>query len=416
MCVKQTGNWRGKLDHHDFIGILIGYTALAQNIIYIDLKSGLVKCSHHAQFNEAWYLQPHHPPAVQLLYNLGLKDDNKAILPFPANTTISSFALWPPISPYMHLKDKWSPPPLSRTTPLLLRELSAPRPLTAAAVMTHTINKPSAMPCVPPMAARVNALSPLDSVLKIMIDKHNMATVYMSPDPYFEAFEECIDLRRFNLAMHQTAGLCLAAHNGRLFLGAMKPSTPGAKIPRWRSRIKGAWLIKIDDVLVSTMDEVQAAFKAASTKGVLLIWLLFLHPEFCQDVSHDGLPIVSLAPFSQQIHDQMNKRWEFTTVAKHLRKKPPYHIIDNESILNYVSKAMELTQGKLLQQQDWLDWQDSKYLQLNQYEDQGMFGQPVAVREDDAVFHLVWTYSIKAVDGRKKARCVCDGLTRSGQV
>jgi hypothetical protein len=45
-----------------------------------------------------------------------------------------------------------------------------------------------------------------------------------------------------------------------------------------------------------------------------------------------------------------------------------------------------------------------------------MFGQPTGVLEEDAVFHLVWTYNIKAVDGRKKARCVCDGSTRSGQV
>ena len=41
---------------------------------------------------------------------------------------------------------------------------------------------------------------------------------------------------------------------------------------------------------------------------------------------------------------------------------------------------------------------------------------PTAVAQDDAVFHLVWTYNIKAVDGRKKARCVCDGSTRSGLV
>jgi hypothetical protein len=45
-----------------------------------------------------------------------------------------------------------------------------------------------------------------------------------------------------------------------------------------------------------------------------------------------------------------------------------------------------------------------------------MFGQSVAVTKDNAVFHLVWTYSINAVDGRKKACCVCDGSTRSGQV
>ncbi len=45
-----------------------------------------------------------------------------------------------------------------------------------------------------------------------------------------------------------------------------------------------------------------------------------------------------------------------------------------------------------------------------------MFGDPVATTKDDVVFHLVWTYAIKAVDGRKKARCVCDGSTRSGMV
>jgi hypothetical protein len=38
------------------------------------------------------------------------------------------------------------------------------------------------------------------------------------------------------------------------------------------------------------------------------------------------------------------------------------------------------------------------------------------MKEEDAVFHLVWTYAIKAVDGRKKARCVCNGSTHSGMV
>ena len=77
---------------------------------------------------------------------------------------------------------------------------------------------------------------------------------------------------------------------------------------------------------------------------------------------------------------------------------------------------MRLTRGKLLQQDDWTDWQRSEYLQLDQYDEQGMFGTPVSMSNDDAVFHLVWTYAIQAVDGRKKARCVCDGSTRSGMV
>ncbi len=44
-----------------------------------------------------------------------------------------------------------------------------------------------------------------------------------------------------------------------------------------------------------------------------------------------------------------------------------------------------------------------------------MFGTPQLVDKDAAVFHTVWTYAIKALDGRKKARFACDGLPQSGQ-
>jgi hypothetical protein len=77
---------------------------------------------------------------------------------------------------------------------------------------------------------------------------------------------------------------------------------------------------------------------------------------------------------------------------------------------------MRLTRGRLIQQDDWNDWQHSEYLQLDQYSDQACFGTPMAVDKDDAVFHLLWTYNIKAVDGRKKARCVCNGSSCSGSV
>lgn len=72
VCVKRSGTQRSKLDHHDFKGIFLGYTATNHNIIYLDLDSGVVKTSHHAQFDEAWYLQHTRPPAAQLLYDLGV--------------------------------------------------------------------------------------------------------------------------------------------------------------------------------------------------------------------------------------------------------------------------------------------------------------------------------------------------------
>jgi hypothetical protein len=193
--------------------------------------------------------------------------------------------------------------------------LAAHRPLTAAAAQTHTFDE---FPHGAAMAARVHSASPSNIVTENLIGKQDMATIYMSPDPYYEAFKEVIDLRKFDLHKHRTAGLCLAHSDKRLYLGGMAPGTPGAKIPCWRSQLKGAWLIKVGDILVSSIADAQDAFTTAIVLGSPFVTLLFSHPKIRQDISHDGLPIVSSAPFSQQVHDQMNKRWDFTTVANYL--------------------------------------------------------------------------------------------------
>jgi hypothetical protein len=76
VCIKHMGDRHAKLDRHDFSGSFLGYTSTDQNIIYLDLNSGLVKSSHHATFDEAWYLQPSRPPAAQLLYDLGIEAED----------------------------------------------------------------------------------------------------------------------------------------------------------------------------------------------------------------------------------------------------------------------------------------------------------------------------------------------------
>ncbi len=45
-----------------------------------------------------------------------------------------------------------------------------------------------------------------------------------------------------------------------------------------------------------------------------------------------------------------------------------------------------------------------------------MFGDPVRADDESAIFHLVWTYVIKELDGRKKVRCICNGSSHSRQV
>ena len=82
-------------------------------------------------------------------------------------------------------------------------------------------------------------------------------------------------------------------------------------------------------------------------------------------------------------------------------------------LFNFVSLAMKLAQGKLLKEDDWDVFQKSKYTQLDQYNDQGVFGEPVPVTDKGAVFNLVWTYDIKGLGKRKKACCTCGGSTQA---
>jgi hypothetical protein len=74
VCVKLTRKQCCKFDQHDVSGKFLGYLSTNQNICYLDLLSGLVKTSHHAQLDEAWYLQHEQPPGP-LLYDLGLEVD-----------------------------------------------------------------------------------------------------------------------------------------------------------------------------------------------------------------------------------------------------------------------------------------------------------------------------------------------------
>jgi len=253
-------------------------------------------------------------------------------------------------------------------------------------------------------------------MLDFDVTRRDMAMIYMSPDPYFEAFEQKLNVQNVNLKKHQTAGLELYESSGRVFLRSMKPSTAAAKIPDWCTRLRGAWLIKIDDTIISSVEDASSTLRTLVDSDAQLVTLLFSHPEIGPNLSRNGLPIVSSAPFTQHVHDQLNNRWEFTTVAQHLQSsKPTHQHVESGGVLNVVNSVMKLTRGKLLKQPDWNDWRDSEYLQLNQYYDQGLFGTPQLVDEAAAVFHTVWAYAIKALDGRKKARFTCDGSPRSGQ-
>ena len=223
VCVKRTGKRRAKLDRHDFQGIFLGYSATDNNIRYVDLTSNTVKTCRHAVFDEAWYLQPTRPPAAQLLYDLGLCSeqdyvDPSAIQPLPV-------ALYPP----MALTKKIADTPIERMTHLPL-QVSQQRPSAAAAALTKSFTNDD--PYKGTVLDRHLSTAP-PVVDEYGISKRDLAQIYVSPHPYNQAFEEILELRRFNATKHSTAGLCLDEVDGRLILQEMAPGTPGHKIVRW---------------------------------------------------------------------------------------------------------------------------------------------------------------------------------------
>jgi hypothetical protein len=148
--------------------------------------------------------------------------------------------------------------------------------------------------------------------------------VYMSPDPYFDSFEQPLeDLRQFNFERYPTEGLNLVKSQDRVHQRLMLPGSPAAKTPDWHTRIRGTWLIRIGQHIVSTITEVTQILSKLIDEGSQYTVLTFTHPKICPNLTHDGIPIVLSAPFSLLTQDQLNACWEFSTIADYLQTVPP---------------------------------------------------------------------------------------------
>jgi hypothetical protein len=54
---------------------------------------------------------------------------------------------------------------------------------------------------------------------------------------------------------------------------------------------------------------------------------------------------------------------------------------------------------------DWPEWEASDYKRLNQFDQQGMFADPILAPTDASVFNWVWTYNFKTTPTRNGQVC-----------
>lgn len=225
VCVKRTGKRRAKLDRHDFSGIFLGYTSTDQNIVYIDLNSGIVKTCHHAVFDEAWYLQPSRPPAAQLLYDLGLSNEHELVTaPILSPIPVASYPPLPTSKPLL------LPVRPAKQLPIPFRITESPSTLpTAAAAASAQVPQ---QPMLDPYANTILETKNPDGTVvdDYGITRRDVVQVYISPHPYHNAFEEELGLRGFDSVTFPTAGFVFQNVNSRLIVRDIKKSTPAAKI------------------------------------------------------------------------------------------------------------------------------------------------------------------------------------------
>ena len=249
--------------------------------------------------------------------------------------------------------------------------------------------------------------------------------INLSPSPFDHHTTRTIDtwgsdpMLGFDIVMDSKLGLPQ--------LKNINKSTPAARIKCWKSQLRGSFITSVNDKPVSTVAEIIQAFQpyvnnetsSELTIGFATVERLAMNPQL-------GLP--------QLYHDQMNviarHLWDISNDAEWservnnaipilettnrddciLTKEDRATLIHSgfPVRIKSVKSQRKLSRRILKQRDDWDDWQQSEWKQLDQYKDQDMFGDPEPMPRGVNLLNLLWCYLIKDC-GRKKARCVCNG-------
>ena len=112
--------------------------------------------------------------------------------------------------------------------------------------------------------------------------------------------------------------------------------------------------------------------------------LLFAHSEVQHGLTNDGIPMIN----SDQLNTQHHLP-DHSPMPKGYTVNSFFADTAVSSRVSWIAIDEGLTRGKLIKQDDWLDWEISEFLQLDQYMKQMMFGTPVKVNSQSDVFNLV---------------------------
>ena len=273
---------------------------------------------------------------------------------------------------------------------------------------------------------RVRFESDQDSLATI----RSLSNVTLSDDPFMDVIEVSIS----NTGKHPTLGLQLKESDqwyDTVEVEDCKRATPAAKVHRWRTRLKKNTILAVNGREVTTASDVAKIFSECNSNDQHTLRIGLQERLSMND--DDGVPMLyfdqlqmvgkHLDDIKYDRHDNSqvpNPEWHqdnakekvlvnmMRAYVEHGTINAAKATIPRAIIPKGRQKASKLTRRKLKMRDDWNDWLESERKQLDQYEAQDTFGEPCKLPVGANVLDLLWAYVVKD-DGRKKARCVCNG-------
>mmetsp|Transcript_14552 Transcript_14552/g.20797 ORF Transcript_14552/g.20797 Transcript_14552/m.20797 type:complete len:1557 (+) Transcript_14552:1335-6005(+) len=264
-----------------------------------------------------------------------------------------------------------------------------------------------------------------------------------------EPFDHYINVTIDTWGDHPTLGLILDDSGPHILLKAMERSTPGHRVPRFKSTLIKATPVRVAntdpnlDAYVTCISDLEQLVQAHRQNNIKSMTITFgtitpipLHiqtgnPQIHQDQlnavqkvlyqlrreKRDNLPSTNAATIA---HAQESNDDDTGVHGPRYQQQHQPEFLDNPPDFTPVLDAdpelsQKFTLKQLKQRSDWPEWRQSQFKQLQQYADQQMFGDPEPLPPDANALYLLWTYVLK-VNGTKKARCVCNGSRNRGAV
>jgi hypothetical protein len=160
----------------------------------------------------------------------------------------------------------------------------------------------------------------------------------------------------------------------------MTPGTPSHRLHQWKLRLRHTFLLSVDTTALHTISDVHQAIALARQDVQTSVLIVFTNDDAKNSLSAVGLP--------QLYFDQLR------VMKAHIT-----HTV--QAVVRKAITSPKSNRLSLHKQYYWPEWRDSEWVQLDNYDKQGMFGIPCTAPL--GIVHLTLNDSLRPaeIDGRE---------------